>query len=115
MGGYCGSNSEAGTCGWRAISLRTVRNSCLKDKIMTAVEDTSPNCFNGCGPRNSTSSCYIGCFMDAILGPQARKSSTVALSGMPLADIVKAWDSAFSAESEGGCPTVPSLTSGRLH
>merc|ERR1719265_2421035 len=113
--GQCSSDSEVGSCGWKALSLHTVRNSCLKEKVMMAVENTSRSCFGGCGPRNITSTCYIGCFMDAILGPQARKSSSSALGGMPMTDIVKAWDSAFLAESEGGCPAVPSDAKGRFY
>merc|ERR1711924_40991 len=87
--GLCNSTSPAGSCGWKVLSTRTVKNKCLKEKLVTRVESSGTDCFAACGPRNTTSSCWIGCFFDTLLGPQARHSSSVNLTGLPIAEVEK--------------------------
>jgi len=102
--GLCNKSSTTGSCSWKVESTRTVKDKCLKEKLVTRVESASPGCFGPCGPRNTTSSCWIGCFFDALLGPEARHSDSAPLSGMPVAEIEKAWTDAFLPEEQGGCP-----------
>lgn len=102
--GLCNKSSPEGSCGWKVLSTKTVKNKCLKEKLMTHAEKASPDCFGSCGPRDTNSSCWIGCFFDTMLGPQARHSDTVALGGLPVAEIEKTWESAFLPEEQGGCP-----------
>jgi hypothetical protein len=102
--GMC--NKSSSSCGWEAKSTQTVHADCLKDKLMSAVEAQGKPCFTSCGHRNVTSTCWISCFFDTVLGPDARHSVSKPLGGMPLADIKHAWTSAFSPEQEGGCKVV---------
>merc|ERR1719424_2532752 len=102
----CEKTSTVGTCGWKVLSTKTVKNSCLKDTVMTRVESASPTCFKSCGPRNATSSCWISCFFDALLGTQARHNSSVPLGGLPIAEVEKAWESSFLPVEDGGCELV---------
>jgi len=106
--GLCHSYSQPGSCSWRVLSTSTVQEQCLKDTLMTTVEAAGPECFQACGPRNATSDCWIGCFFDALLGPEARHSNN--FSGMPLDDVVSGWTSAFLDEAKGGCPKLQAET-----
>lgn len=93
---------------WRVNKLKTVNETCLKKSIISSVEkhDTK-GCFNGCGPvRNVSSPCWIGCFFDTLLGPTAKESTELPLSGMPVADIEKSWSDAFLPIDQGGCPEI---------
>jgi hypothetical protein len=102
--GLCNATSPAGSCGWKVLGTRTVKDKCLKEKIMSRVEANATECFGACGPRNTNSSCWIGCFFDTLLGPQARHSNSVPLSGIPISEIEEAWTDAFLPEEQGGCP-----------
>merc|ERR1712136_441131 len=86
-----------------------VEDTCVRDKLMTHVEEAAPSCFQDCGPRNQTSSCWIGCFFDTLLGQEARNSSRHPLGGMTIEDIQRGFlQSAFLPVSEGGCAVVDS-------
>merc|ERR1712216_203406 len=95
-----------GSCGWRVLSTTTVRETCLKDKLMSGVERQGPACFQACGPRNITSSCWISCFFDTVLGPDARHHSSHPSGGIPLSEIDHYWNEAFLPVSQGGCARV---------
>mmetsp|Transcript_103582 Transcript_103582/g.189616 ORF Transcript_103582/g.189616 Transcript_103582/m.189616 type:complete len:367 (+) Transcript_103582:30-1130(+) len=104
--GLCDKSNPTGNCSWKVWSTKTVKNACLKDKFVRRVESASPGCFNSCGSRNTTSSCWISCFFDTLFGPVARRSTKTPLGGLPIAEIEKAWTDAFLPEEEGGCPLV---------
>lgn len=105
--GQCKNTSEPGGCSWKALSLKTVRASCLSDVLASSVESHDESgCFQGCGPRNKTSPCWIGCFFDTLLGEGARHSEHDELKGMDRTDIEKSWNSAFLPKEEGGCEEV---------
>jgi hypothetical protein len=53
-----------------------------------------------------TSSCWITCFFDAILGPDAAHNSSATLGGLSTDEIAKTWESAFLPEAQGGCEQV---------
>ena len=66
-------------------------------------------CFTGCGGLlNTTDPCNIRCFFETVLGPDAGKAGG-AVTGMPLPDLIAAWDLPFSPESAGGCPALPGV------
>jgi len=100
--GQCtGKNDD--TCSWTVTNTKTVNETCMHESLVDMAEEYLPDCFQGCGlPRNESSPCWIGCFFDAILGPQARNSSTVALGGMPLSKLEEGWTRAFN----GRCPLI---------
>ena len=102
----CASNSTVGSCGWQALSTRTVKEACLRDRLVSAVEAENRSCFEACGPRNETSSCWVDCFFDTVLGPEARKSNTKPVGGMSLEKLQQSWENAFETEKQGGCPVV---------
>lgn len=108
-GGYWYSTLKEGEGrSWEVQSLKTINETCLKKTIVASVEkhDTK-DCFKGCGPqRNESSSCWIGCFFDTILGPTAKQSTELPLGGMSVADIEKSWSKAFVPEAQGGCPEI---------
>mmetsp|Transcript_18201 Transcript_18201/g.42564 ORF Transcript_18201/g.42564 Transcript_18201/m.42564 type:complete len:397 (-) Transcript_18201:70-1260(-) len=104
--GMCASDSEAGSCSWRALRTRSIKETCLRDRIAGAIESQGVDCFHACGPRNETSDCWIGCAFDTMLGVDARHSIIDPLGGMPLSILEDAWVKAFMSEAEGGCPAV---------
>jgi hypothetical protein len=104
--GLCNRTSSTGSCGWKVYSTRTIKNDCLSERLVSHVESRDPQCFGGCGARNTTSPCWIGCFFDTLLGPEARNSSEVQLGGFPAAELAKVWDDSFLPEEHEGCPNV---------
>merc|ERR1711924_360691 len=104
--GQCNKTSATGSCGWKVLATTTVQNTCLKDKIVTRLESSSPSCFKGCGPRNTNSTCWITCFFDALLGPEAAHSNSAPLGGLAISEVEKAWTDAFLPEAQGGCSPV---------
>ena len=60
------------------------------------------------GPaRNASSPCWINCFYDTVLGPDAGLPGG-QVAGMPLQDLITAWDLPFASSdpSQGGCPAL---------
>lgn len=105
--GMCDSSSAEGTCSWKVMNTSTVKASCLKDSLADAAEAADKrSCFSQLGPRNYTSHEWISCLMDTVLGPEAKNSTKIA--GMPLEDLVTAWEKPFLSEAAGGCPKLPS-------
>jgi len=103
-GFWYSSMAEGKGKGWQVQSMKTIKEECLKDHVMTAVEKADKEaCFPACGKRNITATCWIGCFFDTLLGKDARKSSSRPLGGMAIADVERGWTSAFLPEDQGGC------------
>eukprot|EP00971_Amphidinium_carterae_P212488 4217022-Amphidinium_carterae.1 len=102
----CGDGSATDTCGWRVVGSRTINETCLRNTLATSIEEWNAECFHACGPRNETSECWITCAMEGLMGPDAGRSISEPLSGMPVSKLEDAWKKAFSLPSEGGCPTV---------
>jgi len=108
-GGYWYSTlAEGEGSSWKVHGLRTINETCLKHSIITSVEQHDTNgCFTGCGAvRNVSSSCWIGCFFDTLLGPEAKESTEKPLGGMAVADIERSWTDAFRPRAQGGCPEI---------
>jgi len=104
-GGFWYSTLAAGEgTGWKVESIKTIQEPCLKDHLMSTVESSDKQgCFAGCGARNTTDSCWIGCFFDTLLGHEARDSTKHPLGGMDIVAIESGWTGAFKPVSEGGC------------
>lgn len=104
-GGIWYSTPQAGmcpgdNCTWRVLDVaKVVTKNCSDDKIYSQVEAVGPDCFGACGTtRNTSSPCWIGCFYQTVLGPNAMfpgDMSGYVDEGMPLSDLVDAWTSAF--------------------
>eukprot|EP00756_Hemistasia_phaeocysticola_P036104 Hpha_TRINITY_DN16620_c1_g9::TRINITY_DN16620_c1_g9_i2::g.179113::m.179113 len=90
-------------CSWKVKATKTVNETCMHESIVDTIRHYSPDCFTGCPqPRNESSTCFIGCFFDALMGTQARNSSEVELSGIPLSKLEQGWTRAFN----GHCPLI---------
>jgi len=106
--GLCNETSAPGSCGWKALSVKTVKAECLSNVLVSTVEShDKAGCFKGCGPRNQTSSCWISCFFDTLLGKDARHTTSLPMGGISKADLEKGWTNAFLPKAEGGCDEVP--------
>lgn len=117
--GQCKNTTAPGNCSWKAVSMVTVKAQCITDAISTAVEHAGPSCFDSCSKpqwphhlrlssslveRNMSSSCWINCFFETLLGSGSSSSAPPEGQGMAIGDIVTVWKSAFLPVSEGGCP-----------
>ena len=96
---------------WRLVEVvKRVRRSCHAESFYSAVEQRAPACFASCGPppRNVSSLCWAGCFIDAALGPAARNSTGGTRQGMSRAELMAAWSRPFESgdPARGGCPDV---------
>eukprot|EP00035_Acanthoeca_spectabilis_P025175 m.457199 g.457199 ORF g.457199 m.457199 type:complete len:303 (-) comp21211_c0_seq1:60-968(-) len=112
--GYCGDGSSPPPpgCTWRVVEfVKRVNKTCSDNVIYTEVETVGASCFKGCsgvGPqRNSSDPCWIGCFYDTVLGPDAGTPGG-EVAGMPLNDLVMAWNLPFASDdpSKKGCPPL---------
>lgn len=118
--GYCGDGSSPAPagCTWRVAEfVKRVNKSCSDNAIYNEVElvdksSTKP-CFTQCGDsgvgptRNTSSPCWITCFYDTVLGPGAAEPHG-KVTGMPLADLVAAWNVPFASSdpTKGGCAAL---------
>jgi len=105
--GYCGAS---GSCTWRVVSVdKIVTRSCHSRVFGEVVQKTAgPGCLDGCGDQktNTSAPCWVDCFYKAALGPDAGKAGG-QVAGMPVADLIAAWEKPFEPEDEGGCPAQP--------
>ena len=99
--GECKGASREG-CHWRLQQVvKRVRRDCHADTFLSAVERRNPTCFQKCGtPRNTTSLCWAGCFVDTALGSKAR-SKCDPTGGMTATELENAWAAPFAS-----CPSV---------
>lgn len=89
---------------------KVVEKNCADKAFWGAVQAAdSSGCFSACSPGlNTTDPCHIRCLYSTILGPDAG-SPGGKVSGMPLNDLIAAWDAPFASDdpSKGGCPSLP--------
>jgi len=96
-----GNDSFAGTL-WRAPTLvKAIDSQCLMSTLHQRVRNASGTaCFDSCpdgtinGHYNTSSPCYVRCFYDTLLGPNA-DSTDYAGGGMGAAAINDAWLAGF--------------------
>eukprot|EP01060_Flectonema_neradi_P038857 TRINITY_DN8298_c0_g1_i1.p1 TRINITY_DN8298_c0_g1~~TRINITY_DN8298_c0_g1_i1.p1 ORF type:complete len:265 (+),score=60.24 TRINITY_DN8298_c0_g1_i1:137-931(+) len=102
--GYCG-NPNATRCTWKVAEfIKVVNKTCSDNHIHSMVESHNQTCFDACGPtRNVTSDCYITCFYNTVLGPDAGVPGG-QITGLPLSDLITGWDFPFNSDS---CPGLP--------
>ena len=120
--GYCGDGTRPPPpgCTWKVAELvKQVSKDCSDNTIYNVVEKVASggqnrSCFESCddsgvGPhrRNTSSPCWIECFYGTVLGPDADRHGG-KLAGMPLADLVAAWNLPFASDDTaiGGCPAI---------
>ena len=69
--GECAEGQRVGEgCWWRlAEQKRNVNASCVNDRMVSAVINTRPGCWQGCPqPHNATSACWITCLFETLVG-----------------------------------------------
>lgn len=116
--GLCGG-SKAEACTWRLAQVaKRINKTCSDNTIYSAAEDYDAEhgtgCFKKCPtpalslPRNTSDPCWIQCFYETALGPEAGKPGGKT-EGMPLQTLLDAWNAPFESEDPhtGGCPHIP--------
>ena len=101
---------------WKVAAVeKRVTKECSDNAISEAVERVGfSGCFSKCGPhatgatRNISDPCWIGCFEETVLGPDAGTPGG-AVAGMNLETLMDAWLAPFASSdpSKGGCPALP--------
>jgi len=97
----CAAGAPLGTdgCAWRVVASTYRNASCVDGRVDAAVEVYGKACFESCAqPLNHTSSCYLRCYKNTLLGDPA-----LNLTAMPHEKIVAPWKGGFDV---GGCPEV---------
>ena len=101
---------------WRnAKIVKTINQRCQARALDSLVQEAGAPCFGACPqPTNHSSLCWISCFFETVLGPDA--DSTLKPPGaqhgaMNVTSLVDAWLSGFHSDepSSGGCPSCPSM------
>ena len=84
---------------------KIVQRTCHVRVFGAAVAVTAPSCFDDCGAQktNTSSPCWVNCFYEAALGPEAGTPGGKA-GGMSTGDLAAAWAKPFLPEAQGGCP-----------
>jgi hypothetical protein len=86
------------------------------DAVIKAGDRSAPwggRCFDRCAPadrRNTSSECYILCFYRNVLGPNGSTqilNTTSPNFGIPVLELLAAWEKPFAPEAQGGCPSIP--------
>jgi hypothetical protein len=118
--GYCGTDpsTEPKNCTWRVKQVvKVVNKTCSDNSIYTKAETydagtQGEGCFQNAScpvgaARNTSSECWIGCFYETLLGPDAGIPGGV-VAGWPTADILTAWQKPFMSNdaTQGGCPAM---------
>eukprot|EP00038_Savillea_parva_P031299 m.84723 g.84723 ORF g.84723 m.84723 type:complete len:408 (-) comp9606_c0_seq1:490-1713(-) len=114
------SDPSQGFCSWRVVEeVKKIAKTCSDASINNVIiqGDKSASwggrCFDACSPAdraNTSSTCFIMCFYKNVLGPYGSSklmNDTSPDFGIPVPDLIKAWDKPFLPESEGGCPAIP--------
>lgn len=102
----CKPGQAVGTngCTWRVVSAVYKNASCIDKLVDSAVENHGKVCFDMCAqPLNHTSTCYLYCYRDTLLGHPG-----LNISKMQDSQIVDPWKHGFDETdpSKGGCPVV---------
>ena len=112
--GYCGAGSTGDNCTWRVKSVDKIVTRACHSRVfgMEVQAAGNPKCLDGCGDQrtNTSSPCWVDCFYKAALGPDSGKPGG-AVEGMPVSELVAAWEKPFLPEAQGGCPAQKELAS----
>ncbi|EDQ89268.1 uncharacterized protein MONBRDRAFT_25531 [Monosiga brevicollis MX1] len=108
--GRCNSTNEAAPCYWRVVEVHKRISKTCSDKHMAAyVTQLSPRCFDNCPqPTNQTSSCWIGCFFDTLMGPQSASTYYNPTQAVPKNNLSWAFRQPFISDNihDFGCPAI---------
>lgn len=108
--GDCDSPDRT-TCAWKlSKTIKEVNATCHANNVQAKVEKMGSDCFSQCskGTSDPHTSCYIHCYYETILGPDAGTMIN-GTGGMAGADITQMWTDAFDA-----CPPMNSGASNLL-
>ena len=103
-------------CTWQVTKVDKIVNAtCHANSFLGAVQKAAPKCFEdkcGAGPThkpNASDPCWIRCFYEGVLGPDASKPFGWKIAGIPIDDLLSYWSAPFESEdpSKGGCPGLP--------
>jgi len=120
--GYCGDEAVELTddCTWRVLEVtKVVDKSCADAAMFSLLEDFEMNeqqdghlCFQSCtdsgvgAERNTSSSCWIKCAYEAVLGTNGGRGphlwSATQNDGIPTSRMVDLWNNLFLPSAEGG-------------
>lgn len=99
---------------WRnAKAVKIINQQCQTRALDQLVASTGKQCFSACSqPTNQSSSCWVDCFFETVLGPDADKKLKPPGSqagAMGLDDLAAAWLQGFGSDdpTAGGCPPCP--------
>lgn len=104
---------SAANCTWEVKSIDKIVNAtCHTESFLGAVQTAAPSCFLNCSSSpapNASDPCWIRCFYEAVLGPDAAKPFAWKVAGLPLEDLIKFWSAPFESDepARGGCPGLP--------
>ena len=104
--GMCEHDDDE-NCTWSVKKTTTVNETCIRSRIESYVEKKDgEDCFSQCAAypsRNTSDPCWIGCFMDVLMGKDARNNDTESLGGIDIQELVEVWETSFE---DGQCPHV---------
>lgn len=108
--GRCNSaTSDDAPCYWRVAEvIKRVPKNCTNSLVQAAVTARGKDCFQSCPqPSNATSTCFIGCFFETLMGPASGSGLYSPSEAMPVNIVEDAFNQGFEADpSQGGCPSV---------
>mmetsp|Transcript_28256 Transcript_28256/g.74111 ORF Transcript_28256/g.74111 Transcript_28256/m.74111 type:complete len:308 (+) Transcript_28256:3-926(+) len=94
--GDCDSPDRT-SCDWKlSKTIKEVNATCHANEVQSQIEKLGASCFEKCPGRTADvhTACYITCYYETLLGPDASTSSN-STGGLPADDIVKLWTDAF--------------------
>lgn len=107
--GDCSNPSSS--CAWKVLlKEKTVNATCANNNVHAAVEDQGKACFSQCSqPTNTTSDCWILCFVETVLGRDPLNMSRIVGTPMTASQLTGPWLKAFESEdpAQGGCANLP--------
>jgi len=105
-------SSPTANCTWRVKSIeKIVSKQCHANSFFGAVQAAAPTCFASCtSPHvNASDPCWVRCYYQAVLGPDAGKPLGRVGGGLPLGEVLTYWKRPFESDdaTRGGCPGLP--------
>lgn len=96
---------------WRNAKIVKVINAgCQATALDALVAKRGEGCFRSCPqPLNTSTTCWVDCFFETVLG-KGHNTSVTPAGGMEPGDVTGAWLQGFNSDdpAEFGCPACPS-------
>ena len=82
---------------WELVeTIKTVSHKCQYQYIHEQIKSLDKTkCFDACPPNDVTTDCYVTCFFDTMLGPDAGKVVDSKKGGLTGAQITSIWEKGF--------------------